>query len=147
MAVELGYNDVQTINYGQSAILNTIVGYPNGFVYHRNGSGISTLRGITCNRCAQGVRYEVTLNANIAVPTGGTVGPIAVAVAIDGEPIGTSRAIVTPAAVEEYFNVTSTAIIFVPKGCCFNTSIENVSDDNAAILMQNANVTIKRLAA
>lgn len=81
-----------------------------------------------------------------AVPVGGTVGPIAVALAIDGEPIQTSRAIVTPAAVDQYFNVTSTAIIMVPRGCCFNVAVENVSSGATAINVQNANLTVSRIA-
>ena len=86
------------------------------------------------------------------MPEDGTVGPIAIALALDGEPIQTSRAIVTPAAVDEYFNVTSTAIITVPKGCCENISVENVSfgatsaDAPTAINVQNANLTVSRIA-
>ena len=71
-----------------------------------------------------------------------------------GEPRLTSRAIYTPAAVDEYGNVTSTAIIKVPKGCCFRLSVEYVSgitDDPATtptpvISVQNANLTIARIA-
>ena len=94
----------------------------------------------------------MTFNANIALPEGATVGPISVALAIDGEPVQTSRAIVTPAAAEEYFNVTSTAIITVPKGCCFTVAIENTSAPAAAggvapeINVQNANLTVSRIA-
>ena len=123
-----------------------------GYVYHRNESGIVTLRGIVNNPNACSARYQVTFNGNIAVPTGGTVGPIAVAIAISGEPIETSKAIVTPAAVENYFNVTSPAIIDVPKGCCFNISVENVSegatpaDPGPQINVQNANLLITRIA-
>jgi hypothetical protein len=78
------------------------------------------------------------------VPEGGTAGPIAVAIAIDGEPIATSRAIVTPAAVDEYFNVTSTAIIDIPRGCCSQISVRNVNTQ--AIEVQNANLIIERVA-
>jgi len=94
----------------------------------------------------------VTFNANIAVPADGTVGAISIALAQSGEPILTSRAIVTPAAVEEFFNVTSTAIITVPKGCCFDISVENVSegataaDTPTAIEVQNANLVVTRIA-
>ena len=97
---------------------------------------------------AQRVRLRLLL-----LPDGGTAGPIAVALAIDGEPILTSRAIVTPAAVDEYFNVTSTAIITVPRGCCFNISVENVSESATpattpapAINVQNANLVVQRVA-
>lgn len=115
-------------------------------VYHRAGSGIVTLRGNTPNCFA---RYQVTFNGNIAVPEGGTVQPIAVGIAISGEPIPTSRAIVTPAAVDEYFNVTSTAIIDVPSGCCYNISVDNIAagDDPAVpINVQNSNLVISRIA-
>ena len=150
-------NEVQTVLPNQVVTLNTSIGCNKGYVYHRNGSGIVTLRGITNNCFA---RYQVTFNGNIAIPSTGTVGPIAVALALDGEPLLTSRAIVTPADVateppttENFFNVTSTAIISVPRGCCFNVSVENVSEsaDPATtpapeILVQNANLTVARIA-
>ncbi len=153
---EFTYNPIQTVQPNQPVVLNTTIGCPKGYVLHRNESGLVTLRGITDNCFA---RYQVTFNGNIAVPSDGTAGPIAVALAIDGEPILTSRAIVTPAGVatdppttENFFNVTSTAIITVPKGCCLNISIENVSEPTAPtipaspILVQNANMTVSRIA-
>lgn len=149
-------NAIQQVNINQPITLNTSIGCNKGYVYHRPGSGIVTLRGITNNCFA---RYQVTFNGNIAVPSDGTLGPIAVALAIDGEPILTSRAIVTPAAVatnppttENFFNVTATAIINVPRGCCFNVSVENVTEGATAadvptpILVQNANLTVSRIA-
>lgn len=145
-------NDIQLVNPNQPVLLRTSIGCPNGYVYHRPESGILTLRGIVKNACACFARYQVTFNGNIAVPSG-TVGPISVALAIDGEPILTSRAIVTPAAVDEYNNVTSTAIITVPRGCCFNVSVENTSESATpgttpapAINVQNANLTVTRIA-
>lgn len=147
---EFTYNPIQVVQPNQPVLLNTTIGCPKGYVLHREGSGIVTLRGITNNCFA---RYQVTFNGNIAVPEGGTVGPISVALAIDGEPVLTSRAIVTPAAVDDYFNVTSTAIVTVPKGCCFNISIENTSESATpattpapAINVQNANLTVSRIA-
>jgi hypothetical protein len=144
-------NDIQVVQPNQPVLLRTSIGCPNGYVYHRPESGILTLRGIVKNSCACFARYQVTFNGNIAVPEGGTVGPISVALALDGEPILTSRAIVTPAAVDNYFNVTSTAIITVPRGCCFNLSVENTSEAPAggvapAINVQNANLTVTRIA-
>ena len=139
-------NPIQVVNPNQPVLLTTSIGCPNGYVYHRPESGILILRGIVNNPCGNFARYQVTFNANIAVPTDGTVGPIAVALALDGEPILTSRAI-------EYFNVTSTAIITIPRGCCFNLSVENVSEsaDPATtpatpINVQNANLTVTRIA-
>lgn len=152
MAVEYTYNPVQLVQPNQPVVLNTAIACPTCQVLHRNESGIVTLRGNTCSPCACSVaRYMVTFNGNIAVPEDGTVQPIAVALAIDGEPVLTSRAIVTPAAVDEYFNVTCTDIITVPKGCCFNASVENVSEPldattpAPAINVQNANLTVSRL--
>lgn len=157
---EFTNNPVQLVQPNQPVLLNTTIGCCKGYVFHRNGSGIVTLRGIVNNPCACFARYQVTFNGNIAIPSGGTVGPISVALAIDGEPILTSRAIVTPAATAEepptqnnFFNVTSTAIITVPKGCCFNVSVENTSESATpatvpapAILVQNANLTVTRIA-
>ena len=146
---EFTKNDVQIVQPNQPVVLNTSIGCPKGYVYHRNESGIVILRGITNNCFA---RYQVTFNGNIAVPEEGTVGAISIALALDGEPILTSRAIVTPAAEDEYFNVTSTAIITVPKGCCFNVSVDNTSEGIDAttpatpINVQNANLTVTRIA-
>lgn len=142
---EFTYNPVQVVATNQPVILNTSIACNKGYVYHRNESGIVTLRGIV-NGAGCFARYQVAFNGNIAVPTGETVGPIAIALAISGEPIQTSKAIVTPAAVDNYFNVTSTAIITVPKGCCFNISVENVSDPAVDINVQNANLTVSRIA-
>lgn len=150
---EFTYNPIQIVQPNQPVLLNTTIGCPKGYVLHREGSGIVTLRGIVNNVRGCFARYQATFNANIAVPEGGTVGPISVAIAIDGEPVLTSRAIVTPAVVDEYFNVTSTAIITVPKGCCFNISVENTSESATpattpapAINVQNANLVVTRIA-
>lgn len=155
---EFTKNEVQTVLPNQPVTLNTSIGCNKGYVYHRNGSGIVTLRGITNNCFA---RYQVTFNGNIAIPDGGTApAPISVSLALDGEPLLTSRAIVTPAATADdpptqnnFFNVTSTAIINVPKACCFNVSVENTSESATpattpapAILVQNANLTVSRIA-
>lgn len=145
-------NDVQLVNPNAPVILDTSIRCNRGYVYHRPESGIVTLRGIVNNPTNCFATYQCTFNANIALPEGGTVGPIAVALAIDGEPVLTSRAIVTPAAVDNYFNVTCTAIIQVPKGCCNNVSIENVSEPataggvSPAINVQNANLVVTRIS-
>lgn len=148
---EYTYNPIQLVEPNGNVILNNNIRCPKGYVLHREESGLVILRGIVNgNSCF--ARYQVTFNGNIAIPEDGTVGAIAVALAIDGEPILTSRAIVTPAAVDEYFNVTSTAIITVPRGCCFNIAVENVSygataaDPATAINVQNANLTVTRIA-
>lgn len=141
---EFTYNPIQVVEPNQAAIMNTSIGCNRGYVFHRNESGIVILRGIVNNPCGSFARYQVTCNCNIAVPEGGTPGEISVALAIDGEPIQTSRARVTPAAVDEYFNVTSTAFITVPSGCCFSVTLENTSDQ--AINIQNLNMPVIRTA-
>ena len=149
---EFTSNPVQLVQPNQPVVLSTTIGCNKGNVYHRPESGIVTLRGIVNNPSACFARYQVTFNGNIAVPEG-TPGPIAVALAIDGEPVLTSKAIVTPTAADAYFNVTSTAIVTVPRGCCWNVSVENVSESATpattpapAINVQNANLTVTRIA-
>lgn len=149
---EFSSNPIQLVQPNQPVVLNTSIGCPRGYVLHRNESGIVTLRGIVNNPCGCFARYQVTFNGNIAVPEDGTAGAISISLAIDGEPILTSRAIVTPAATDAYFNVTSTAVVTVPKGCCFNISVENTSEaadattPASAINVQNANLTVSRIA-
>ena len=144
---ELTYNPVQTISPGGNAIFNTTIGCPKGYIVHRNESGIVILRGSVNCRCARAARYQVTFNGNIALSEGATVGPISIALSVNGEAILTSNAIVTPAAVSDFFNVTSTAIIDVPRGCCFTLGVKNTSVGETAspsIDMQNANLTITK---
>lgn len=150
---EFTYNAVQEIAPSAAAIFNTTIGCNKGYVLHRPESSQITLRGIVNNPCARFARYQCTFNGNIAVPDGGTVGAISIALAINGEAIQTSKAIVTPAATEEYFNVTSTAFVDVPVGCCLNLSVENTSVSATpattpapSINMQNANLVITRVA-
>jgi len=133
---------IQNVAAGQNVLFTeTPVGCNRGYVVHRDGSGIVTLRGIT-NQCR--ARYKVSFGANIAVPTGGTVGPISIAIAIDGEPLASATAIVTPAAVEEFFNVFTAVYINVPCGCCVTAAVENTSTQ--AISVQNANLIVERVA-
>ena len=110
-------------------------------IVHREGSGIITLRGIT-RQCR--ARFRVSFGANMAIPTGGTVEAISVAIAIDGEGLATSTMIITPAAVENYFNVNSEALIDVPANCCLTISIKNTSTQ--AINIANSNLIIERVA-
>lgn len=151
MAEYVSYQNPQLVAAGQNVLLVDTIPCNKGYVIHRNGSGILTLRGIT-NGCARFARYQVTFNGNIAIPTGGTVAAIATALTIDGEQLQSSRAIVTPAAVEQYFNVTNTAIITVPAGCCNTIAVENVNAgvgadiDQQAISVADGNLTIQRIA-
>lgn len=152
MAEYVGIDTEQLVAAGQNVLLIDSIPCPRGYVVHRNGSGILTLRGIV-NGAGCFARYAVEFNGNIAVPEGGTAAAIAVALTIDGEPLQSSRAIVTPAAVEQYFNVTSAAIITVPKGCCYTIAVENVDAgvggtlvDQQTISVADGNLTVTRIA-
>lgn len=151
MAAEYLANAVQLVSLNSPVIFSASIPCRCGYVYHEDETGIFILRGITSGQCF--ATYQVTFNGNIAIPEGGAVTPIAVAVTVNGEPRLTSRAIFTPVAVDEYGNVTSTAIIKVPKGCCFSLSVEYVqaTDDPTVvptplIEVQNANLVIDRIA-
>lgn len=153
MACEFLYNEVQEVVNNGPVLFRTSIPCNKGYVYHENETGNFILRGIVNNQCASYAQYQVTFNGNIAVPEGGTVGAIAVALTVNGEPRLTSRAIITPAAAGEYGNVTSTAIIKVPKGCCFSLSVDAVpatTDPTVTpapvIEVQNANLTVSRIA-
>ena len=150
---EYTYNEIQLVQPGAAALLNTAIGCNRGNVLHRAGSGILTLRGIVNNPSARFARYRVAYDGNIAVPTGGTAGEIQLALAIDGEVIPTSIAAATPTAVDTYWNISGFAIIDVPSCCCYTVSVENasVSDDPAttpasALNLRNLNVEVTRLA-
>lgn len=154
MACEFLYNPVQEVALNAPILFDTSIPCTRGNVYHEGNTGNFILRGAnTSNSCNCFAQYQVTFNGNIAIPEGGTVTPIAVALAVNGEPRLTSRAIFTPAAVEEYGNVTSTAIIKVPRCCCFSLTVDAVpatTDPTVTqapvIEVQNANLTITRIA-
>lgn len=132
---------VQTVAVNQNVLFaETPVGCNRGYVTHREGSGLVTLRGIT-NQCR--ARYKVTFGGNIAVPTGGTAGAISVALAVNGEALNSAVATVTPAAVEEYFNVFSSAYIDVDRGCCLSLSVKNISTQ--AVNVANPNLIVERV--
>lgn len=137
---EYSYAAVQAVEAGQNVLFNETPVAPSRCIVHRDGSGIVTLRGLTNGQCR--ARFRVSYGANIAIPTGGTVGAISVALAIAGEPLPASKAIVTPAAADNYFNVYIDTFIDVPAGCCVTVAVENTSDQ--AISVQNANLIVTR---
>lgn len=140
--MEITANAVQTVNSNLNVLFSdTIVGCNSCSIVHREGSGLVTLRGLT-NQCR--ARYRATFGANIAVPTGETVGPISLALAINGEGVATTTMISTPAAVEEYNNVASSIFIDVPRGAAFQISVKNLS--GIPVNVQNANLIVERVA-
>ena len=117
----------------ESIALNTAIPFVDsipcrkGYVFHQSGTGIFVLRGIVNNPTTCFARYNIEFTGNISVPTGGALTPIATAIVVSGESRDGSRAIYTPAAVDEYGNVTSRATVDVPKGCCFTVAVEYVN--------------------
>lgn len=138
---EFTANALQTVAANQNVQFSDTPVCGSKCIVHREGSGIVTLRGIT-NQCK--ARYKISFGGNIAIPTGGTVGAISIALSIDGEPLASASAIVTPAAVNEFFNVFTAVFIEVPKGCCLTIAVENTSTQ--AISVQNANLIAERVA-
>ena len=139
--MEITANAIQTVANGANVLFTDTVVCGNCAITHRDGSGLVTLRGLT-NQCR--ARFRVSFGGNIAIPTGGTVGPISLAIAVDGEAVATTTMISTPAAVEEYQNVFSAIFLDIPRGCCSQISVRNTSDE--PIEIQNANLIIERVA-
>ena len=126
MAAEYLANTVQDVNLNAPIIFTASIPCTKGYIYHEDETGIFILRGIVNNPCNSFATYQVTFNGNIAIRTGGAV---------------------------TYGNVTSTAIIKVPKGCCFSLSVEYVPGSNdptvtptPTIEVQNANLVFSRIA-
>ena len=113
--MEITANAIQTVEENQNVLFTDTVVCGNCSIMHREGSGLVTLRGLT-NQCR--ARFRVSFGGNIAIPTGGTVEPISVALAINGEPVATTTMISTPAAVEEFNNVFGAIFLDVPRNCC-----------------------------
>ena len=114
----------------------------NCSIIHRTGSGLVKLRGLA--NCQSRARFRVLFNGNIALPATGTVGPISLSVSIDGEPIDSTKMIVTPAATEAYGNVSGSIYLDVPTSCCATIGVTNTS--GVPILVQNANLIVERVA-
>lgn len=124
MAEYITRDSVETVTLNSPIPFGDSIPCKKGYVIHNNNTGIFILRGITQNCFA---RYNVEFTGNIAIPEGGAVTPIATAVVVSGESREGSRSISTPAAVDEYGNVTSRATIDVPRGCCFTVAVEYVN--------------------
>ena len=141
----------QSVALNQPIIFTASIPCNSGCVYHEDETGIFTLRGKTNNCFA---RYQLTYNGNISIPETGEVTPIGVAISVNGEARPSSLAVFTPQAVDELGNVTSTAIVTVPQGCCFSASVRYVDATTAdpaveptgVINVVNSNLVITRIA-
>lgn len=132
---------IQTVAQGEDVAFTETQTSATKCIVHRQGSGIVKLRGLT-NQCR--ARFLVSYSGNIQIPTGGTVEAISLAIAIDGEPLQSTRMIVTPAAVENFFNVSAQAYVDVPRGCCVTVAVQNTSTQS--IEVQNSNLIAVREA-
>lgn len=144
---EYSANAVQTVNPGESIVFTDApVPCTRGFVRHRDDTGNFLLSGNvrrkSCGCFPQTANYLIDFGANIAIPTGGTVEPITVALTIDGSTIPASQMEVTPAAVEQYFNVSRAVNAEIWATCCETVTVRNTSSQ--PILVQNANIIFSR---
>lgn len=145
---EYSANAIQTVNPGETIVFTESPDpCEKGLVRHRDGSGLFLLSGwmprkVGCCKRNKSANYLVDFGANIAIPTGGTVEEISVAITIDGSTVPSSTMIVTPAAVEEFFNISRAINVDIWNGCCETVSIRNTSAQ--PILVQSANVIFSR---
>ena len=140
--MEITANALQTVASNQNVIFTDTVIDGSCSILHREGSGLVTLRGLANSQCR--ARFRVTFGANVAIPAGGTVDAISLALAINGEAVATTTMISTPAAVEEFNNVFTSIFLDVPRNCCYQVSVRNTSDQDVDV--QNANLIIERVA-
>lgn len=143
--MEIIANEVQTVATNQNILFTDTVVKGNKWISHRTGSGLITLKGLKgCDYCQPKARYLVTFSGNLAAPTVPGVIELSVAIAIDGEPVQSTRMRVTVANANNYYNVAASTYIEAPNGCCSKISVMNTSTQ--AIEMQNANLTAVRVA-
>lgn len=125
MACEYIANQLQQIALNNPAIFSDSIPCRRGLIYHEDGTGNFDLarrnngrrRSCNCGCCSNTSDYKVDFNGNIAIPEGGTVGPIAMGIFVDGALVEGTRAIYTPTAVDAYQNVSCTKIVKVPCTC------------------------------
>lgn len=140
---EWSANAVQTVNPGEAVVFteNPVPPVTN-LIRHRSDTGTFLLTGVANTPCRRPSNYLVTFGANIAIPTGGTVGDISLAITIDGATIPASQMTIPLAAVEEFGNVARSVNASIWWGCCESVSVRNISDQ--PILVQNANIIFAR---
>lgn len=139
--MELTANALQTVGTFRDLLFTDTAVPGNCSMIHREGSGLVTLRGIT-NQCR--ARFRISFGANVAIPTGGTVAPITVEISVNGEPLAETTMISTPAAVEEFNNISRVVFLNVPSGCCTQVSVKNTTADD--VVFQNASLIVERVA-
>lgn len=139
--MEITANAIQIVQPNQNVLFTETAVTGNYSIMHREGSGLVTARGVTQQNRA---RFRVSFGGNIAIPTGETVGPISLALAINGEGVASTTMIVTPTVADAYFNIFSAIFFDVPSNCCSQISVKNISE--IPVNVQNANLIIERVA-
>lgn len=139
--MEITANAIQTVAANQNILFPTTTVPGSCSMVHRVGSGLVTLRGLGQQARA---RFQIWFGGNVAVSTGETLAPILLAITLGGETLPATQMIVTPAAVEDFFNVSASVFLDIPSGCCQNISVKNIG--TADIDVQNANLIIERVA-
>ena len=139
--MEIIANAVQTVAANQNVYFTDSITSGGCAIEHRDGSGV-TLRGLSSTK--NRARFRVSFGANIAISTGGTVEPISLAIALDGESVPATVMTITPAAVGDFFNVSSSIFIDIPRGCCSHVSVKNISTQSIDVI--NANLIAERVA-
>lgn len=145
--IEVGTTQVSLNN---PLVFTASIPCPKGYIIHEDGTGTFTLRGVTSNCFA---RYQIDWNGNVQIPEGGAISPIGIALAVNGEVRPSSLSLTTPTAAEQFQNLTSTATVTVPRGCCFSVSVRYVSGvtdgtttPTPTIEVANSNLRISRIA-
>ena len=146
---EFSNNLQQLVNPGETVIFTeSPVPCRRGLIRHRDDTGnfllvgyIPRQYGCRCNR-QQDANYLVDFGANIAIPAGGTVGAVSLALSVDGATVPASNMIVTPSATEQFFNISRAINVSVFGGCCESLAVRNTSTQ--PVLVQNANIIISR---
>ena len=139
--MEITANAIQLVQSNQNVLFTETAVAGNSSIVHREGSGLISIRGLTQQNRA---RFKVSFGGNIAIPAEETVGPISLAIAINGEAIPSTTMIVTPTVVDAYFNIFSAIFLDVPSGCCSQVSVKNISE--IPVNVQNANLIVERVA-
>lgn len=148
------YVGQQTVQPGEFILFNE-VNQPCmlGLILHLAGSGGFMLKGRAvkpqalrrCCPCLGGnnvVNYKVKFGANVAVPTGQTVGPITVAIVVGSATLLGTEMESAPTAVEEFNNVSRDSLVPIFQGCCQEIGVRNTSP--IPILVENAIIDIEQ---
>ena len=139
--MEVMANELQTVEVNNAILFQTALSSNSPSIIWRAGSGLVTLRGIGPQLRA---RFRISYHGNVAVSTGETVAPTQLAVRINGEGVASSLTMTTPAAAEDFNNVSASTFIDVPAGCCTQISLANIG--TTSIDVQNVSMTIERVA-